>query len=114
MRLRGSNSSNEGRVEIYHQGKWGTICDDHWGYREATVICRMLNYSAAVYAVGYAHFGQANSSFPIWMDSVKCRGDEKTIAACRHDGWGTHDCSHSEDAGVVCFNGSIPPTEGSY
>ena len=115
VRLRGSNSSNEGRVEIYHQGKWGTICDDHWGFREATVICRMLNYSAAVYAIRNAntYFGsETNSSFPIWMDNVKCRGDEQSIAACRFNEWGYHDCSHFEDAGVVCYNESIPPTEG--
>ena len=115
VRLRGSNSSHEGRVEIYHEGRWGTICDDHWGFREATVICRMLNYSAAVYAIRYAntYFGsETNSSFPIWMDNVKCRGDEQSIAACRFNGWDDHDCSHIEDAGVVCYNESIPPTEG--
>ena len=112
IRLRGSNSSHEGRVEVYHRGQWGTICDDHWGFREATVVCRMLNYSAAVYAVRYAYFGEGNSTFPIWMDNVKCRGDEQTIAACRHRGWNNSDCSHYEDAGVVCYNSSIPPTEG--
>ena len=112
IRLRGTNSSHEGRVEVFHQGRWGTVCDDHWGFREATVVCRMLNYSAAVYAVRYAYFGAGNSSYPIWLDNVKCRGDEKSIAACRHNGWNTHDCQHSEDAGVVCLNDSIPATEG--
>ena len=75
-------------------------------------MCRMLNYSAAVYAVRYAYFGEGNSTFPIWMDNVKCRGDEQTIAACQHRGWNNSDCSHYEDAGVVCYNSSIPPTEG--
>lgn len=112
VRLGGSNSPHEGRVEVYHQGQWGTICDDHWGFREATVVCRMLNYSAAVHAVRYAYYGAGNSSFPIWMDNVKCRGDEQTIAACRHNGWNTNDCNHYEDAGVVCLNNSIAPTEG--
>ena len=75
-------------------------------------MCRMLNYSAAVYAVRYAYFGEGNSTFPIWMDNVKCRGDEQTIAACQHRGWNNSDCRHYEDAGVVCYNSSIPPTEG--
>jgi len=69
----------------------------------------MLNFSGAFH-VGY--FGAGNKSFPIWMDNVKCRGDEQSIAACRHRGWEEHDCSHAEDAGVVCRNDSIPPTEG--
>ena len=97
---------------MYHQGQWGTICDDHWGFREATVVCRMLNYSAAVFAVRYAYFGEGNSSSPIWMDNVKCRGDEQTIAACRHRGWDNHDCRHSEDAGVVCLTNSTATTVG--
>ena len=103
VRLRGSNSLHEGRVEVFHQGRWGTVCDDHWGFREATVVCRMLNYSAAVSAVTSAHFGEGNSSYPILMDNVKCRGDEESIAACRHNGWNTHNCRHYD---------SIPPTEG--
>ena len=98
---------------MYYQGQWGTICDDHWGLREAEVICRMLNFTAAQAAVKYAYFGQGNSLSPIWLDNVKCRGDEETIAACRHQGWSEHNCGHYEDAGVICYKGSIPPTEGN-
>ncbi|PFX27283.1 Low-density lipoprotein receptor-related protein 6 [Stylophora pistillata] len=109
VRLSGSDSSNEGRVEVYHQGRWGTVCDDHWGMSEATVLCKMLNFSGAIRVES---FGPGNYSFPILMDNVKCRGDENSIAACQHNGWEVEDCSHSEDVGVVCRNDSIPPTEG--
>ena len=109
VRLSGSSFSHEGRVEVYYHQKWGTVCNDHWGLKEADVVCNMLNFSGAS-SVDY--FGAGNESFPIWMDNVKCRGDEKSIAACRHRGWEQHDCSHLEDAGVVCRNDSIPPTEG--
>ena len=114
VRLRGSSSSHEGRVEVYHQGQWGTVCEDHWGIKEATVVCRMLNFSAAVKVVedAYKYFGRVNSSYPIWLDNVKCRGDEQSIAACRHRGWNVHDCNHYDDAGIVCKNDSIPPTQG--
>jgi len=44
------SSTNEGRVEVFHNGQWGTICDDSWGYYEALVICRMLGFSNAVQA----------------------------------------------------------------
>ena len=111
VRLRGSNSPDEGRVEVYHQGRWGTVCDDHWGISEATVVCKMLNFSGANRVES---FGPGNSSFPILMDNVKCRGDEHTIAACQHDGWEMHNCFHSEDAGVVCRNDSVPSPEGKH
>ena len=46
------NSTNEGRVEVFYNGEWGTICDDSWGYNEALVVCRMLGFANAVQAFG--------------------------------------------------------------
>ena len=113
MRLVGSSLASSGRVEVLYNGQWGTICDDYWGIDEAHVICRMLNYSGAELAPRNARFGQGSASMPILLDNVKCRGDESTIAACRHGGWGQSDCDHSEDASVVCWRDSAPPVQGT-
>ena len=45
IRLQGGDFVNEGRVEVYCNGQWGTICDDGFGATEASVICRQLGYS---------------------------------------------------------------------
>ncbi|CAN9509905.1 unnamed protein product [Ophioblennius macclurei] len=96
----GGNSSCSGRVEIFHFGQWGTVCDDSWDLRDAEVVCRQLGCGRVLSAPTQARFGQGSG--PIWYDEVRCTGSEAKLPECRHQGIGSHDCSHSEDAGVVC------------
>ncbi len=95
----GSYSDNRGRVEVYHSGEWGTVCDDGWGLTDAHVVCRQLGYSAATSAHGHAFFGRGRG--PIHYDNVACTGSESRLADCSHRR-NVHNCHHSEDAGVVC------------
>jgi hypothetical protein len=47
-------------VEIFHQGQWGTICDDRWDIRAGQVVCRSLGYQEVLAVHKRAHFGQGN------------------------------------------------------
>nr|XP_009480458.1 PREDICTED: macrophage receptor MARCO-like [Pelecanus crispus] len=96
--IRIAEGGKRGRVEIYHQGSWGTICDDGWGTQDATVVCRMLGYSRAVSA-----FTAAGGTGKIWLDDVNCSGNEYSILDCSKPDWGVNNCSHREDAGVECI-----------
>ncbi|XP_056006696.1 deleted in malignant brain tumors 1 protein-like [Ostrea edulis] len=100
IRLVGGSSHNQGRVEIKLGNTWGTICDDDWGLDDARVVCRMLGYSGTVKAFSSAHFGRGSG--PIWLDNVHCTGSESSIARCPSNGFGSHNCGHGEDAGVIC------------
>lgn len=100
VRLANGAKESEGRVEIFHDGEWGTVCDDHWDIHDADVVCNMLNYSRALRAPRQAFFGRGNGK--IWLGSVSCRGNETTLVQCEHQGWKVDSCDHHEDASVIC------------
>ena len=101
VRLRNGKTPHEGRVEVLHKHFWGTVCDHYWHDDDASVVCHQLGYGRGV-ALKKAHFGQGYGK--IWLDDVKCRGSEVRLEECFHNGWGTHSCTHEDDAGVKCYN----------
>jgi len=100
VRLADGARESEGRVEVFHDGQWGTVCDDHWEIEDANVVCRMLNYSRALRAPSQAFFGRGNGK--IWLSNVNCVGNEASILKCGHRGWSINRCDHHEDASVIC------------
>ncbi|KAF1408103.1 Deleted in malignant brain tumors 1 protein, partial [Spheniscus magellanicus] len=88
-----------GRVEVLHRHQWGTVCDDSWDEEDAAVVCRQLGCGTVVLAPGAAWFGQGRNA--IWLDDMNCTGKEDTLSECLARPWGTHNCDHGEDAGVV-------------
>ena len=133
MEIRLANSSDllSGRVEIFYNKTWGTICDDDFDMEEATVkisiskpdtninlislvhygncnlqvVCRMLGFAEATHIFKSALLGSGEG--PIWLDDLDCDGSEKTLLKCRRPQFGQHDCFHSEDVGVRCSAYSV-------
>ena len=108
--MRGS-SYNEGTVEVYYNGQWGTVCDDGWDDTDAAVVCRQLGFGSSGTAIGSAGFGQGSG--PIWLDSVTCFGSETILLNCGHRGVNITSCAHAHtnDAGVTC---NITGLESTY
>ena len=104
-RLVGGSGPHEGRVEVFHNGQWGTVCDDFWSSNDATVLCRQLGYERFLAFHREAFFGEGTG--PIWYDNLRCDGTEANLTQCDFNGIGDHNCAHSEDAGVTCDRKSL-------
>lgn len=104
IRLVDGPSGMEGRLQIYHSGAWGEVCDDYFdgyysdyhGYGPATV-CEQMGYRAGVFLSTY---DSPTATFV--LDDVNCTGSEFRIGDCPHQPWGTENCGTTEGAGFRC------------
>merc|ERR1712168_849494 len=86
--------------EVFHNGEWGTVCDDEFGFEDANFVCIALGYHGAVQYYDEAEFGEGTG--PIWADDLACTWDSPDMDSCMTRDWGTHNCDHSEDVSVEC------------
>ena len=106
-RLQGPLSSNgTGRVEVFYNGQWGTICDYEWDLRDARVVCRELGYPDAARALKGNQVPPGSGK--TWLYYMLCSGNERNITSCLHEVWPRdYYCSNSTDAGVECSTTGI-------
>lgn len=106
LRLVGGASAREGRVEVFHSGVWGTVCNTHWGSEESSMVCRQLGYGTALMPAG--SYGPGTGL--VILDEVSCSGEERMLVDCLSLGWGVAHSScldHTQDVGVACDGESI-------
>ena len=115
VRLVDGGVSSEGRLEVFYNGAWGTVCDDHWTQTNADVACRGLGYplGANPGATGLAGgmFGQGAGT--IVLDDVDCAGTEESVLDCPFGSGstanvlGAHNCQVSDAVPVSCNTGTV-------
>ena len=153
-------AGKQSRLEVFHAGRWGTVCSDRFKGSDITshpshgnlapeLACQAMGYDDGEYASGFGRSGPhqpdesrdkylkpgssypADGPLPIWLDDVMCWtrdgwpfGDDPTPDygrlkylenpedpedqtltpyLCAYAGWGLHNGTHREDAGVRCW-----------
>ena len=91
-----------GRVEIYRNGVWGTVCDKYWNITNSQVVCKQLGYGTPLVDTDL-HVPAGKG--PILLDNVSCSHNQTSLLACSHNGFENHkNCGHVEDVGVSCLS----------
>ena len=103
MRITGPRSG-QGRVEISHHGVWGTICDDHWDLKDATVACNALGFPGALITLQGKQVQDGHG--PKYFEDLECAGNENSLYDCKRSG-SSYFCFEQtrEGAGVICNTG---------
>ena len=96
----GTNTS--GRVELFFNGRWGTVCNKKFNEVSGQVVCRQLNFGSISRIANPGEFPAGQSDQPVWLDEVRCTGNEEWLSACPNSGYGSNDCRHNEDVAIVC------------
>ena len=99
VRLVGGASDYFGRLEIYFNGVWGSVCMDGFTDTAAQIVCRQLGYEGGT-AVSFMHMQLGGF---VWLDDVMCSGGERNLGECEHSPWGVHNCMPGiSDISVQC------------
>ena len=98
VRLVDDSSHYEGRLEVYYNGRWGTVCNDGWNDNYAGLVCAQLGFGPSG---RLADFGAGTGS--VLLEKVMCSINDTVLASCGHYGVGlTAQCNHNDDVGVKC------------
>lgn len=93
-----------GRIEVYLNGQWGTVCSSPWDFKIVRVACAQLGYGFV--STRQIHYGEGTG--PIWLSGLDCTGDEDRLVDCPHDAVVSDNCDHLDDAGVRCTDEILP------
>ncbi|XP_078520260.1 scavenger receptor cysteine-rich type 1 protein M130-like [Lissotriton helveticus] len=104
LRLAGGGHRCAGRVEIYYQGQWGTVCDTNWDEQAAKLVCRELK-CGSVLDHRFKGVGDANAP-QAWLDLQQCKVDTQFLWHCSSKQRKLHTCRKGSPAEVIC-SGSV-------
>ena len=116
VRLSGGFAPYAGQVIVYHQGVWGTVCDNGWDENDAAVVCRELGYPGVTMATKGSFYGYRLAK-TINIELVGCYGNETKLSQCSYTTSSEQSACRTEwrrnKAGVICQAGNNTDDKGT-
>ena len=101
IRSQTPSQTNEGRLVIYHNSQWSTVCKDGpFSWDEARVACRQLGYVDGEVMRQQLTWFDDVVNLDVLISEVACQGTESRLLDCRYVSPAR--CDHRTDVGVRC------------
>ena len=100
IRLTGGADRCSGKLEVHRNGSWGTVCDNCWNERLASMVCSMLRCGPT--ALNFSQFVPplVHNQGPQWY--YQCNSRHQNLWQCMEIVNSTHLCKDSKASGVIC------------
>ena len=120
IRLTRGISVNQGLVEVYCNGQWGTMCHNLFRRNDAITICRQLGYNTVrlynyynrpmwakfacisfLLLIMFYFCSVGTSDQPIWLSNAQCGSIQPCLGNCTTCPT-SQTCTHSQDVTIEC------------
>ncbi|XP_055710937.1 protein bark beetle [Phlebotomus papatasi] len=112
VRLLGGVDEHEGRLQVYVDGRWGTVCDYGWNIINSALVCHQLGLALNPYdwRLQRSEVPGAGTTEDIVLSHVRCTEHDIDITQCRSEradrGEFENSCTHEYDVGIRCYEGA--------
>ncbi|XP_053383169.1 scavenger receptor class A member 5-like [Mercenaria mercenaria] len=111
MRLIDGTGADDGRIELYIDGRWGTIDKGSVEKYDAQTICRTHGASLAMY-FDTAIYGEGTG--PMLVININCKEEKDTIYRCSLKAPNRRSSSHRYDLSIACTTCGLPDIYSGY
>ncbi|XP_053388860.1 scavenger receptor cysteine-rich domain superfamily protein-like, partial [Mercenaria mercenaria] len=109
IRLVNGDTPHSGRIEVFHNNKWGTVCEKGFTKADAQVVCQTIGYNVSTdLAIVIDKYDSGYTPYNVMIRNLTCIGNESDISLCPSNEWdsGYENCPYSgsyQSVGVNCL-----------
>ncbi|XP_037882246.1 protein bark beetle isoform X1 [Glossina fuscipes] len=112
VRLLGGAGPYEGRLQLFLNGRWGTVCDYGWTEVNAALVCHHLGYTLNPkdWRLMRSQIPSMGTTEDVIVSNVRCTDHDRDITKCKAEhllkGDFENSCTHNNDVGIRCYQGA--------
>ncbi|XP_037768274.1 antigen WC1.1 isoform X3 [Chelonia mydas] len=96
-----SESDCAGRLEVFYNGTWGSVCSNQMSGVTPEIVCKQLHCGDGGQLA--RDFAYGEGSGPTWLDHVSCREQDRSLWQCPSGLWKQQSCDNrAEETHISC------------